>query len=150
LLRAANDATERLYDRNRGVYELLRYGVKVKPEVGEHAETVWLIDWDNPLKNDFVVAEEVTVVSRSGQPGSTKRPDVVLSVNGIALAVIELKRSTVSIAEGIRQNLDNQRPEFMEHFFSAVQWLMAGNDTQGLRYGAILTPERTPFTTSGN
>lgn len=139
--KAANDSTKSLYDRNRQVYELLRYGVKVKPEHGALTETVELIDWAQPLNNTFTVAEEVTVVGKTG-PGSTKRPDVVLYVNGIALGVIELKRSTVSVSEGIRQNLDNQRPEFIQHFFSTMQWVMAGNDTQGLRYGTIQTPEK--------
>lgn len=55
---------------------------------------------------------------------------------------LELKRSTVSVAEGIRQNLDSQKKVFIEHFFSTVQWVMAGNDTEGLRYGAIQTPEK--------
>ena len=139
--KAANDSTKSLFDRNRGVYELLRYGVRVRAALGEQFETVWLIDWEQPLRNRFVVAEEVTVVGKTGL-GSTKRPDVVLYVNGIALGVLELKRSTVSVSEGIRQNLDNQRPEFIEHFFSTMQWVMAGNDTQGLRYGTIQTPEK--------
>ena len=71
-----------LYEANRDVYGLLRYGVKVKPGVGEQIETVWLIDWDNPEANHFAVAEEVTVLGQH-----TKRPDVVLYVNGIALGV---------------------------------------------------------------
>ncbi len=136
----ANDTTKTLYDRNRDVYELLRYGVKVKKDIGAQTETVWLIDWESPESNLFEVAEEVTVLGRAG--GATKRPDVVLYVNGIALGVLELKRSTVSVTEGIRQNLTNQRPEFIEHFFSTMQWVMAGNDTQGIRYGAIQTPEK--------
>jgi type I restriction enzyme R subunit len=138
--KAANDSTKSLYDRNRTVYELLRYGVKVKEEHGTQTETVWLIDWESADSNTFEVAEEVTVLGRAG--GATKRPDVVLYVNGIALGVIELKRSTVSVTEGIRQNLTNQKPEFIEHFFSTLQWVMAGNDTQGLRFGAIQTPEK--------
>ena len=73
---------------------------------------------------------------------ATKRPDVVLYVNGIALAVLELKRSTVSVAEGIRQNLDNQKKEFIQPFFSTLQWRMAGNDSEGLRYATIETPEK--------
>ena len=140
LEKTANDSTKSLYDRNRAVYELLRYGVKVKEELGAQTETVWLIEWENPEANLFEVAEEVTVYGRAG--GATKRPDVVLYVNGIALGVIELKRSTVSVTEGIRQNLTNQKPEFIEHFFSTMQWVMAGNDTQGLRYGTIQTPEK--------
>ena len=126
-----------LYDANREVYGLLRYGVKVRPDVGEQNVTVWLIDWENPGNNDFAIAEEVTVRGEN-----TKRPDLVLYVNGIALGVLELKRSTVSVTEGIRQNLDSQKKEFIEPFFSTVQLVMAGNDTEGLRYGVIETSEK--------
>src|SRR5205085_7072468 len=113
------------------------YGVQVRPDVGENTETVRLIDWKNPLKNNFAIAEEVTV-----QGEHTKRPDVVLYVNGIALGVLELKRSIVSVSEGIRQNLVNQRKDFIQHFFTTIQLIMAGNDTEGLRYGVIETPEK--------
>ena len=126
-----------LYDANKEVYGLLRYGVKVQPDVGEQHVTVWLIDWENPSNNDFAVAEEVTV---SGE--NTKRSDIVLHVNGIALGVLELKRSIVSVAEGIRQNLDNQKREFIQPFFSTAQLVMAGNETEGLRYSVIETPEK--------
>lgn len=139
--KAAGDLSKSIYDRNKAVYEMLRYGVKVKPEVGENTQTVWLVDWKHPLNNDFAVAEEVTV-SGADAKANAKRPDVVLYVNGIALGVLELKRSTVSVSEGIRQNLDNQKKIFIEHFFSTMQFVMAGNDTEGLRYGSIETPEK--------
>lgn len=126
-----------LYDANREVYRLLRYGAKVKPDVGEHDITVPFIDWKHPEKNHFAVAEEVTVAGKHD-----KRPDVVLYVNGIALAVLELKRSTVSVTEGIRQNLDNQKAAFIKPFFATVQLIMAGNDTEGLRYGVIETTQK--------
>ena len=126
-----------LYDANREVYGLLRYGVKVQPDAGEQNVTVWLIDWANPDNNDFALAEEVTVAEQN-----TKRPDLVLYVNGLALGVLELKRSTVSVTEGIRQNLDNQKKTFIEPFFTTVQLVMAGNDTEGLRYGVIETREK--------
>ena len=126
-----------LYDANRAVYGLLRYGVKVLPAAGGRHETVRLIDWPDPAANDFAFAEEVTVAGEND-----RRPDLVLYVNGIALAVLELKRSTVSVAEGIRQSLDAQRKEFIRPFYATVQLLMAGNDTEGLRYGAIGTPEK--------
>ena len=134
---AAPGGSKTLYDANREVYGLLRYGVKVQPEIGEHTETVWLINWENPQANDFALAEEVTIAGPN-----VKRPDIVLYVNGIALGVLELKRSTVSVAEGIRQNLDNQKPEFIRPFFATVQLIMAGNETEGLRYGVIETPEK--------
>ena len=126
-----------LYDANREFYDLLRYGVKVQPDVGEHNVTVWLIDWANPVNNDFAIAEEVTVIGEN-----TKRPDLVMYVNGIAMGVLELKRSTVSVSEGIRQNLDSQKKEFIRPFYSTVQLVMAGNETEGLRYGVIETPEK--------
>lgn len=126
-----------LYDANQAVYGLLRYGVKVKPGIGEHYTTVWLVDWNNFPNNDFAIAEEVTVAGVH-----EKRPDIVLYVNGIAIGVLELKRSTVSVTEGIRQNLDNQKKIFIKPFFSTVQLVMAGNETEGMRYGVIETPEK--------
>ena len=116
-----------LYDANRGVYGLLRYGARVRPGLGEQTVTVDLIDWKNPDANHFAIAEEVTVEGKN-----TKRPDIVLYVNGIAIGVLELKRSTVSVSEGIRQNLDNQKKEFIRPFFTTVQLVLAGNDTEGL------------------
>lgn len=127
----------KLYYANKDVYDLLRYGIKDKDGQGEQKQTVWLIDWQNPEENDFAVAEEVSV-----QGENKKRPDVVLYVNGIALGVIELKRSTVSLTEGIRQNLDNQKKDFIRDFFTTMQLVMAGNNSQGLRYGTIETPEK--------
>ncbi|RWX52244.1 type I restriction enzyme, R subunit [Candidatus Electrothrix marina] len=129
-------SSQSLYEANKAIYSLLRYGVNVQPETGHQKETVHLIDWRNPLKNDFALAEEVSITG-----AHDKRPDLVLYVNGIALAVLELKRSTVSVTEGIRQNLDNQKAEFIGPFFTTVQFALAGNDSEGLVYGAIDTKE---------
>ncbi|OOP60470.1 restriction endonuclease subunit R [Arthrobacter sp. SRS-W-1-2016] len=126
-----------LYEANREVYELVRYGVKVRPGIGEQTETVWLVDWHNPEANHFVVAEEVSIKGEH-----SKRPDVVLYVNGLALGVIELKRSKVAVSEGIRQNIGNQKKDFIRPFFTTVQLVMAGNDVEGLRYGVIDTAEK--------
>ena len=126
-----------LYGNNEAVYSLLRYAVKVKADVSENTEDVWLVNWDEPDKNDFAIAEEVTL---SGN--HERRPDLVLYLNGIAIGVIELKNSRISIGDGIRQLLSNQQPEFNEWFFSTVQIVFAGNDSEGLRYGTIGTPEK--------
>jgi type I restriction enzyme R subunit len=134
---AAVGGSRTLYEANREVYGLLRYGVKVKRGVGDQFETVWLIDWNKPDINGFFVAEEVSI------PGEhNKRPDVVLYVNGLALGIIEFKRSKVSVTEGIRQNIGNQSAHFIRPFFSTVQLVFAGNDVEGLRYGVIETPEK--------
>ncbi len=135
--RAAAVQTEDLYDSNKAVYNLLRYGVSVRPAAGENSETVHFIDWKNPADNHFAIAEEVTV-----KGVHNKRPDVVLYVNGIAVGVIELKRSKVSVEKGIYQNLDNQRDDFIKPFFNTMQLVMAGNDSSGLRYGTIDTPAK--------
>jgi type I restriction enzyme R subunit len=134
---AALGEGKKLYYANKDVYRLLRYGVKDKEGAGELNQTVWLIDWKNPEANDFAIAEEVSIKSEN-----KKRPDIVLYVNGIALGVLELKRSSVSVSEGIRQNLDNQKKDFIRNFFATMQLVMAGNDTQGLRYGMIETAEK--------
>ena len=134
---AALGEGKKLFDANKDVYRLLRYGVKEKEGAGEQNQTVWLIDWKNPEANDFAIAEEVTVKGEL-----KKRPDIVIYVNGIALGVIELKRSSVSVSEGIRQNLDNQKKAFVRNFFTTMQLVMAGNDTQGVRYGTIETSEK--------
>ena len=132
----AGSQGESLYFANERVYNLLRYGVNVKDSNGEYI-TVNYIDWQNIDKNNFYFAEEVTISLRE-----RKRPDLVLYVNGIALAVIELKNSRVSVNEGIRQMIRNQSGECIQTFFNTTQLLMSGNDSQGLRYGTIETPEK--------
>lgn len=130
-------AGSNFFEVNKAVYSLLRYGVKVKETVDSNPQTVYLINWDEPEKNNFAVAEEVTVYGQA-----EKRPDLVLYINGIAVGVIELKRSVVSVSEGIQQNIGNQRPEYIQNFFTTMQLLMAGNDTEGLRYATTETPEK--------
>lgn len=111
---AAGDQSVNLYDLNKQTYKKLRYGVKVSEAVGQHKITVQFVDWEHPLENDFYIAEEVTI--------KHKRPDLVLYINGIAFAVIELKRSTVSMSEGIRQSLTNQRPDMIMQFLRPLGW----------------------------
>ena len=133
----ADNHSRGLYGNNQAVYNLLRYGVPVKTEAGKVTETVHLVNWQDPAQNDFAVAEEVTL-----KGNLERRPDIVLYLNGIAIGVLELKKSRVTIGDGIRQNLSNQLPEFNEWFFSTVQFIFAGNDSEGLQYGTIKTPEK--------
>lgn len=137
LTKTASDLSNELYSANKDVYTQLRYGVEVREEVGKQKESVWLINWKEPYKNHFAIAEEVTVKGKN-----IKRPDIVLYINGIAIGVLELKSGKNFLEKGIRQNLDNQKPEFIPHFFTTTQLVMAGNDTQGLRYGTIQTYEK--------
>lgn len=137
-LETAADATGiTLYQANLRTYPLLRYGVPVQVAAGQAHETVHLIDWKNPELNDFALAEEVTLMG-----GHQRRPDIVLYLNGIAIAVIELKRSSIEVGDGVRQLITNQEEIFNKGFFSTVQLLLAGSDSQGLRYGTTGTPEQ--------
>ncbi len=126
-----------LYEANEKFYNLLIYGVKTKISQNEQTQTSWLIDWKDVSKNEFSVAEEVSV-----KGSNAKRPDIVLYINGIALGVLELKKSSVSVESAIRQNLDNQKKEFIRDFFKTIQLVMAGNESQGLKYGVIETEEK--------
>lgn len=137
LRRAANNSQGSLYDNNKAVYSLLRYGVDVKTDPSQPTDTVHLIDWANPDANDFAIAEEVTL-----KGGQERRPDLVVYLNGIAIGVIELKNSRVTIGDGIRQLLSNQLPAFNAAFFATTQILFAGSDSEGLKYGTIGTPEK--------
>ncbi len=137
-LETASDVTgTTLYQSNLKTYQLLRYPVKVKTAINKPNEDIKLIDWENIDTNDFGIAEEVTL-----KGGHTRRPDLLLYINGIAVGVIELKRSSVEVADGIRQLITNQEPIFNEAFFSTVQLVFAGNDAQGMRYGTTGTQEQ--------
>jgi len=135
-LATSNSGT--LYHRNKAMYSLLRYGVKARPDLGEQFDTIFPIDWQDVEKNDFGIAEEVTL----SKGENNRRPDVVLYVNGIAIGVLELKRGTTDISESINQSISNQKVLFNEWFYTTIQLLMAGNNTQGLRYGTIETQSK--------
>ena len=134
---AADSTGTTLYQANLRTYQLLRYGVPVQVAAGQTHETVHFVDWEHPEKNDFALAEEVTLGG-----GYERRPDIVLYLNGLVVSVIELKRSSVEIGDGVRQLITNQEEIFNKAFFSAAQLLFAGSDSQGLRYGTTGTPEQ--------
>jgi type I restriction enzyme R subunit len=133
---AADTTGVTLYQANLRTYQLLRYGVEVAIAAGRPHDHVHLVDWEHPEANDFALAEEVAL-----RGGYERRPDLVLYANGIAIAVIELKRSSVEVADGIRQLITNQEEIFNKEFFSTVQFLFAGSDSQGLRYGTVTSRE---------
>ena len=109
LVGKVTNQADTLYQINRSVYSLLRYGRQGAKDANGHRQTVHYIDWNEIDKNDFFVAEEVSVLRFDKV--TRKRPDVVLYINGIALGVFELKSSYVSAGKGIRQLLQNQKRE---------------------------------------
>src|SRR5690554_6047194 len=78
----ASNFNDSLYTTNKETYQLLRYGADIKTEVGKNTEKVHFIDWQKWSNNDFAIAEEVNIKGIK-----TKRPDIVIYVNGIALGV---------------------------------------------------------------
>lgn len=136
LMQAIEVTGTTLYQANLKTYTLLRYGVDVQISVSAPFKKVHLIDWENAETNDFALAEEVRL-----KGGHERRPDLVVYLNGLAIAVIELKRAAVEIGDGVRQLISNQDEIFNAPFFATAQLLLAGSDAQGLRYGTIGTPE---------
>jgi len=133
----ATDTNKSLYERNQDVYNCLRYGIPVDAEFGKPKETVWLINWKQPNKNHFAIAEGVTL-----KGGHERRPYLVLYINGLAIGTIELKNSRVSIGEGINQSLSNQTDQFNAWFYTTVQFVFAGSDSEGLQYGTLGTQQK--------
>lgn len=134
---ATINSNDDLFTANKEVYSLLRYGTSKKVEAIKRPEHVDFIDWENPLNNNFAIAEEVTI-----RGAKERRPDIVIYINGIAIGVLELKKASVSASEGIRQNLSNQLHLFNKSFFTTIQFVLAGNDSNGLYYGTTKTEEK--------
>ena len=131
-----------LMQTSEEIYDMLRFGTSISQGIGQQHKAVHFIDWKHPEKNIFEVAEEVTVKSDGVGMYDHVRPDIVVYVNGIALCVIELKRSGVPVTEAIRQNYRNQQNGYIPQFFTTVQLTMAGNPSEGLWYGTTCTPEK--------
>ena len=84
-------ASPELLTNNETFHRLLTEGIPVSKRIDgdDRGDRVWLIDFKNPLNNDFVVANQFTIIEN----GNNKRPDVILFVNGIPLVLIELKNA---------------------------------------------------------
>ena len=93
-LQEAVKEVERLHSpellvNNETFQRMMAEGVKVnyQKDGQDRGDLVWLIDFDHPENNEFVVANQFTVIENN----QNKRPDIVLFVNGLPLVVIELK-----------------------------------------------------------
>ncbi len=137
MARLGDSKMSSLMQCNNELYETLIMGIKSQPSPEKNHEDVMLFDFGHPQNNHFAIAEEVSFIDPL--LGKNKRPDIVVYVNGIALAVIELKRSLVNYEEGIKQHLSNER-DFIPSFFTTTQFTIASNDGVEFRYGTISTP----------
>jgi type I restriction enzyme, R subunit len=97
------------------------------------------IDWANPANNTFHVCKEFDV-DRTGST-KTRRPDIVLFVNGVPFCVIECKGPNEDFEEAISQNVRNQGPDEIPHLFRSIQLLVATNRNK-VRYGTVGTTRK--------
>ena len=129
-----------LMKTSKEIYDLLLYGKSYEEDLydgGKSSFDMKFIDWENPQNNILRVTDEFSVekVDRS-----KRRPDIVLTVNGVPLAVIECKKSSVSVEEGIKQNIRNWKPDEIPHLFKFAQIVMAMNPHE-VKYGTCGTKE---------
>jgi type I restriction enzyme R subunit len=125
---------------SKSVYDMLQVGRsygETTPDGRSVSFDLPFIDWDRPERNVWQVTEEFQV---ERPDGSFSRPDIVLLVNGIPLAVIECKRAAVKVEEGIDQNVRNARPDFIPQLFKFVQIAVAANPAD-FRYATAGTPK---------
>ena len=138
---------EGLLTANERIYTQLRLGVTVTEFIDgkKHSPTIPIIDWNNIDNNSFQVTEELEVLSEQGT--HTRRPDVVCYINGLPLVIIEAKRpdsgnpNKSMVAEGISQQIRNQKTDEIPYLFAYSQLLLSVSNTEG-RYGTTKTPAK--------
>lgn len=116
---------------SKEIYNLLTLGISVEENVVidqdipvRQSFDLSFIDFEHPANNIWQVTEEFSVERPNGQYA---RPDVVIMVNGIPLAVIECKKSSIDVKEGILQNVRNMSPDYIPHLFKFAQLVIAMN-----------------------
>jgi len=126
---------------NETVYDLITLGKSLEQSIEGDSKSFTLnyIDWKNWQRNVFHVAAEFKVArSRSNE---TTRPDIILFVNGIPLAVIECKSPDVEIEQAISQSIRNQGEDYIPRLFSYVQ-LVIGVNKNTARYATVGSSSR--------
>lgn len=131
-----------LIKANEAIYESLLNGrsyTEFLPDGSKKSFTIQYIDWKNIENNVFHVVEEFSVERMDGF--GHIRPDIVLFVNGIPFAVIECKKASISIEQGISQMIRNQGKEYIPQLFKFVQLVMATNKNE-TKYATCGTPKK--------
>lgn len=127
---------------NEKIYDLLTLGKSYQENMIDGTKRsfdIKYIDFEHPENNDFYVTEEFSVLRMNGKDYA--RPDIVLFVNGIPLAVIECKDATVPIIQAISQNIRNQKPDYIPQLFKFIQIVMAANKNE-TKYATCGTPDK--------
>lgn len=136
------DLVTGLISTNEKIYDLLTLGKSYQENMVDGTKRsfdIKYIDFEHPENNDFYVTEEFSVLRMNGKDYA--RPDIVLFVNGIPLAVIECKDASVPIIQAISQNIRNQKPDYIPQLFKFIQIVMAANKNE-TKYGTCGTPDK--------
>lgn len=126
---------------NKKLYDLICMGKSLEqtlPNGSKQSFDIDYINFDNSVRNTFQVTDEFEVERSNGK---FVRPDIVLLVNGIPVVVIECKKSSVDVKEGIKQNIRNWHPDYIPDFFKFIQLVIAVNPHTA-KYGTCGTPEQ--------
>ncbi|RHW40383.1 type I restriction endonuclease subunit R [Neobacillus notoginsengisoli] len=134
--------TDGLVKTNEKIFETLLLGrsyTEFLPDGSKKSFTMQFIDWDDVRNNDFHVVEEFSIERQDGK--GTIRPDIVLFVNGIPFGVIECKKASISMQQGISQFIRNQGKDYAPQLFKYVQIVMSTNKNE-TQYATCNTPKK--------
>lgn len=130
-------------DANKKIWQMLTLGTTVQQHVNGNPKSphIYLIDWQHPEKNVYHLIPELAVKRAALHGDETRRPDVVLFVNGIPFVVIECKDSSVTEEEAVSQMIRNQQKGEIPALFAYAQILIAVNKNQ-MQYAVTGTPKK--------
>ncbi len=123
---------------SKEVYNLLTLGISLEENIAIDSEMpikqsfdLKYIDFEHPANNIWQITEEFSVERSNGE---YSRPDVIVMVNGLPLAVIECKKSSIDVKEGVLQNVRNMLPGYIPQLFKFAQLVLSLNPNKVL-YG---------------
>ena len=140
-LRRGPDRAKGLLRTNQDIYDLLVLGTTITQSIGGDTKSYSFryIDWERPENNVYHVTAEMEV-QRAGSD-KVRRCDLVAFVNGLPFVVIENKRPTKDVGEGVSQLIGYQGADNIPHLFHFAQLLMAMNRAEA-RYATVGTPAK--------
>ena len=123
---------------SKAIYDRLIYGKSCEVNLYDgntQSFDLSYIDWDHPENNIWQVTDEFSVEKPDGKYA---RPDIVLLINGIPVVVIECKKSSVDVEEGVKQNVRNWQGDYIPQLFKFAQLVLAMNP-ETVKYGTAGT-----------
>lgn len=128
-------------DANERITEKLLKGEGYKEKAGNKIESfnIYYIDFNSIENNAFHITEEFEVKrENTEEKEKTRRPDLVVFINGIPLGIIELKKAGVSVEEAVEQMIRNQKEGEIRQLFKFSQLLLCANN-ESVKYATAGT-----------